>query len=191
MAQRLYAQPLPLTITLAAGTTLVRQGDPCLRAWIVVTGAVIERMVSPEGRALIPRLPGPGDLVGATDGGPSPVSVTTLRRTSLRPAAGRDLEDGLGARHREAVAFAAEVAWLDTTTTIERRLRRIADRFGRSAPGGTALGITFTQEDLGAFAGTTRESANRAVGELLRRGSLRRLSRGRYLVRTPLRAVRR
>ena len=45
------------------------------------------------------------------------------------------------------------------------------------------MGLTLTQEELGAFAGTTRESANRAVGELMRRGTILRLSRGRYLVR--------
>ena len=191
MAQRLHAQPLSLTTTVPAGTTLIRQGDPCVRAWIVTAGVLAERVVSPEGRVLIPRLPGPGDLVGGADGLASPYTLVTLRRTSLRPASGRDLEDGLAARCREAVAFASEIAWLDTTTTIERRLRHIAERFGRPAPGGTAVALTFTQEELGAFAGATRESANRAVGELLRRGAIRRLSRGRYLVRTPLQPVRR
>ena len=189
MAQRLHAQPLSLTTTVSAGTTLVRQGDPCVRAWIVVAGVLIERVVSPEGRVLVPRLPGPGDLVGGVEGFVSPLTVVALRRTSLRPVTERELQDGLAARHQEAVAFATEVAWLDTPTTIERRLRRIAERFGRPTPDGTAVGLTFTQEELGAFAGTTRESANRAVRELVRRGALSRLSRGRYLVRTQLRSL--
>ena len=189
MAHRLHAQPLPLTTTVASGTTLMRQGDPCRRAWIVISGALLERTVSAEGRALIPRLPGAGDLVGGADGCPSPVSVVTLRRTTLRPATDRDIEEGLAARERELLAFATEVAWLDAATAIERRLRHLAQRFGRAAPGGIAIGLTLTQEDLGACAGTTRESANRAVGELLRSGAIRRLSRGRYLVRTPLRSV--
>jgi CRP/FNR family transcriptional regulator, cyclic AMP receptor protein len=189
VAQRLYAQPLPLTVTLPAGHTVTRQGDPCFRAWIVKSGALMERMVSLDGRVLIPRLPGPGDLIGGTDGGPSPVRVTTIRRTTLRPAVGRDLTEGLAARARQAHAFVAEIAWLDTITTIELRLRQIAERFGRAAPGGTAVGLTLTQEELGAFAGTTRESANRAVGELMRRGTILRLSRGRYLVRAQLRSV--
>jgi CRP-like cAMP-binding protein len=189
VAQRVHTQPLPLTTTVASGTTLMRQGDPCRRAWIVISGALLERTVSAEGRTLIPRLPGAGDLVGGADGRPSPVSVVTLRRTTLRPATERDIEEGLAARERELLAFATEVAWLDAATAIERRLRHLAQRFGRAAPGGIAIGLTLTQEDLGACAGTTRESANRAVGELLRSGAIRRLSRGRYLVRTPLRSV--
>lgn len=188
MAQRL-PEPLPLATALPAGTTLVRQGDACRRAWTVVTGVLIERVVSPDGRVLIPRLPGPGDLVGGVDGAPSPGTVRALRRSTVRIAGPGELAAGLAERDRAMLAFAAAVAWLDTPTKIERRLREIAERFGRAAPGGLALGLTLTQEDLGAFAGTTRESANRAVRELLRRGAIQRLSRGRYLVRTPLRSI--
>ena len=188
MAQR-PSQPLPLTTAVPAGTSLIRQGDPAVRAWVVASGVLIERMVSPDGRQLIPRLPGPGDLVGGVDGKPSPVGVVALRRCSLRAASPHDVTAGLALRDRTMLAFAADIAWLDTPTKIDKRLREIAERFGRTAPGGAALGLTLTQEDLGAFAGTTRESANRAVAELLRRGVIRRLSRGRYLVRTPLRAV--
>jgi CRP-like cAMP-binding protein len=168
---------------------LIRQGDPCLRAWIVVSGVLIERIVSLDGRLLIPRLPGPGDVIGAADGGPSSVTVTALRRCSIRAATATELEAGLAARERQALAFASELAWLDTPAAIERRLRQIADRFGRDTPGGTAIGLTLTQEELGAFAGTTRESANRAVAGLLRGGTLHRLARGRYLIRSPLRSV--
>ena len=189
MAQRLHAHPLPLT-TLSAGAVLMRQGDPCARAWTIRSGVMIERMVSSDGRVLIPRLPGPGDLVGGLDTEFSPVTVVALRRTSMRPAIGRALEQGLAARNAEALALAAEIAWLDTTSAIERRLRLIAERYGRPVPGGTALGLTLTQEDLGAFVGTTRETANRAVRELMSRGAIGRVARGRYVVAPMLRAVR-
>jgi CRP-like cAMP-binding protein len=188
VAQRLHAQPLPLS-WVPPGAFLLRQGDPCPHAWIVETGVMMERLVARDGRVLIPRLPGPGELVGGVDADPSPVSVLALRRTALRPAVGDELETGLAARYRETLAFGAELAWLDTAATIERRLRHLAERVGRPAPGGVAIGITLTQEDLGAFAGATRESANRAVGILLRRGTIARLARGRYLVREPLRPV--
>ena len=189
MAQRMHTQPLPLTTAVPARTTLIRQGDPCLRAWTVVSGVLIERVVSPDGRLLIPRLPGPGDLIGGVDGQASPVGVVAIRRSAIRVATPAELEAGLATREREALAFAAQVAWLDTPTAIDRRLRQIAERFGRNVAGGTAVGLTLTQEELGAFAGTTRESANRAVAGLVRRGALVRLARGRYLVRTQLRSV--
>ena len=189
VAQRLHPQPLPLITVVPARTTLIRQGDPCVRAWTVVSGVLIERIVSAEGRLLIPRLPGPGDVIGGVDAGLSPVGVTALRRCTIRAATAGELEAGLAARERQALAFASELAWLDTTAAIERRLRQIADRFGRDVPSGTAIGLTLTQEELGAFAGTTRESANRAVAGLLRSGTLHRLARGRYLIRARLRSV--
>jgi CRP/FNR family cyclic AMP-dependent transcriptional regulator len=189
VVQRLPREPLPLTRSLPAGTTLIRQGEPCIHAWTVVSGVLIERIVSTDGRLLIPRLPGPGDVVGGLDARPSLVGVTALRRCSIRPATAGELEAGLAVRERQALAFASELAWLDTPAAIERRLRQIAERFGRDAPGGTAIGLTLTQEELGAFAGTTRESANRAVAGLMRSGRLRRLARGRYLIRAPMRPV--
>ncbi|MEO8292017.1 MAG: Crp/Fnr family transcriptional regulator [Actinomycetota bacterium] len=189
MARHLPREPLPLTTALPAGTALVRQGDACRRAWIVQTGVLIERVVSPEGRVLIPRLPGPGDLLGGVDGAPAAGTVRALRRSTVRIAGSDELVAALAERERAILAFAGAVAWLDTRTKIERRLREIALRFGRPVPGGIAVGLTLTQEDLGAFAGTTRESANRAVAELLRCGAIQRLSRGRYLVRTALRSV--
>jgi CRP/FNR family transcriptional regulator, cyclic AMP receptor protein len=189
VAQRLPREPLPLTTSLPAGTTLIRQGDACVRAWSVMSGVLIERIVSSDGRLLIPRMPGPGDVIGGVDAGPSSVGVTALRRCAIRPATPGELEAGLAARERQALTFASELAWLDTPAAIERRLHQIAERFGRDAPGGRAIGLTLTQEELGAFAGTTRESANRAVGGLLRSGSIRRLARGRYLIRGPLRSV--
>ena len=72
MAQRLHAQPLSLTTALPAGTTLIRQGDPCVRAWTVVSGALIERIVSAEGRLLIPRMPGAATSMGASTRLPRP-----------------------------------------------------------------------------------------------------------------------
>ena len=189
MAQPMHPQPLSLTTAVPARSTLIRQGDPCVQAWTVVSGVLIERVVSADGRLLIPRLPGPGDVIGGIDRHPSPVGVVALRRSAIRVATPAELEAGLAAREREALAFAAQVAWLDTSAAIEHRLQQIAERFGRTAPGGTAVGLTLTQEELGAFAGTTRESANRAVAGLMRRGTLLKLTRGRYLVRTTLRSI--
>ena len=141
MARRLPREPLPLTTALPAGTNLIRQGDSCERAWIVVTGVLIERVVSSEGRVLIPRLPGPGDLVGGIDGAASPGTVRALRRSTVRLAGPDDLTTGLAQRERTMLAFAAAIAWLDTPTKIERRLREIAERFGRPVPGGIALRV--------------------------------------------------
>jgi CRP-like cAMP-binding protein len=123
-------------------------------------------------------MPGAGDVIGGIDAAPSPVSVTVLRRCTIRAASAAELEAGLAARERQALAFASELAWLDTPAAIEAAAPADRGSVRPRGTGGTAIGLTLTQEELGAFAGTTRESANRAVAGLLRSGTLHRLARG-------------
>ena len=190
MADQLHHEPLPLAPPVPAGTVLVRQGDPAAPARIVVTGALLERAVTCEGRVLVPSLPGPGDLVGSTEAAPSPVTVIALRRTVLRRAATHEVAAGIARREARALALAADIAWVDAAARVEARLREIAAIHGRpAAGGGLAVGLTLTQEDLAALAGTTRESANRAVRSMIAAGLLDRTARGRYVLRSPLRSV--
>jgi CRP/FNR family cyclic AMP-dependent transcriptional regulator len=190
VADRSLREPLPLAPPVQAGTVLVRQGDPCPPALIVVSGALLERLVTSDGRVLVPWLPGPGDLVGSGEGVPSPVTVIALRRTVLRRAAADEVAAGLAHREARALALATEIAWMDTPLRIEARLREIAARHGRPAGGGgRAVGLTLTQEDLAGLAGTSRESANRAVRAMIATGLLERPARGRYVLRSQLRLV--
>jgi CRP-like cAMP-binding protein len=190
VAQQLRREPLPLAPPIPAGVVVVRQGDLGVMPRIVVSGALIERHVTAEGRELVPELPGVGDLVGADPSLPSPVTVTTVRRTVLRPAAPHEVVAGLARRHERALTFAAELAWQETTAHIERRLRELAAQHGRPAHGGgTAVGITLTQEDLAGLVGTTRETANRAIRSLLAHGSIGRTARGRYVIGTSVHLV--
>ena len=46
-----------------------------------------------------------------------------------------------------------------------------------------------TQDEVAALAGTTRESANRALRPMVADGEIRIAARGRYVVRTRLRSV--
>jgi CRP/FNR family cyclic AMP-dependent transcriptional regulator len=190
VADQLPREPLPLAPPVSVGSVLVRQGDPAPPARIVVSGALLERTVTREGRVLVPSLPGPGDLVGSGETAPSPVTVIALRRTILRRAAADELATGLARREARALALAADIAWVDTTARIEARLREIAAIHGRPvAGGGLAVGVTLTQEDLAGLAGTTRESANRAVRSMLATGLLDRTARGRYVLRTQLQLI--
>jgi CRP-like cAMP-binding protein len=50
--------------------------------------------------------------------------------------------------------------------------------------GGTLVPFTLSQEALASLAGTTRETANRAIRGLIRQGALATERRGRYVVRT-------
>ncbi len=49
--------------------------------------------------------------------------------------------------------------------------------------------LPLTQDEVAALAGTTRESANRALRSMVADGEIRMAARGRYVVRTRLRSI--
>jgi CRP-like cAMP-binding protein len=181
-------EPLPLVV-LRTGQTPVRQTEPCAGVWRVEAGVLRATFVTPEGRELWLDLLGPGDLVGGQPGVPAPWSVTALRPCRLVAAPAHEAREVLAHHAARLAATASDIAWLDVPTRIDRRLRDLADRVGTPTPGGTILPFRLRQDDLAALAGTTRESANRAVRALVDAGRLAQPSRGRYLIRPMLRSV--
>ncbi len=177
-------QPLPL-IAVRPGQLVVRQGESGSGPWVAVSGALLATAVSADGHVLGLEVLGPGDLVGEPDGCVAEASVRALRPSGLAPVAGASLAPLVAARSRRAAALARDLAWLDVSARVAARLRELADRFGRPAPGGVVLTLKITQDDLAALAGTSRESANRALRELERSDRVCVLGRGRYLLRHP------
>ena len=76
-----------------------------------------------------------------------------------------------------------------SATRIARRLDDLAERFGRPVDGGRLILLPLTQDEVAALAGTTRESANRALRRWSPTATIRMAARGRYVVRTRLRRV--
>lgn len=189
MAASIGLQPLPLTVVLRQGATLVRQGAPCEGLWLLSSGALRVAQVSHDGRELLLDVLGVGDGAGEPPGVISPVTVRALRPCRLAQVSPRAAADLLTARAHRASALAADLAWLDVRARIVRRLDDLAQRFGRPVEGGRLILLPLTQDELAALAGTTRESANRALGALAADGTIRVAARGRYVVRSRLQVV--
>jgi len=188
MVVRLHdAEPLPLTI-LRPGQTFGRQGEPARGVAFVEAGVLRVSTIAVDGHELLVDVVGPAHTVGELSG----LATCTFRAISpvrLRTVTGTAAARALDERARRAVALAADLAWLDVTTRIERRLRDLASRVGRPALGGIAIPVRLTQDDLAAMVGATRETANRAIRVLVARRALEVARRGRYIVRTPLQLV--
>lgn len=183
VAQRAREQPLPLSSSVAAGGVLVRQGEPYGGAWTLVSGAFLAICVDDDGRVFAPDVFGSGDVVGGIDGRGSPWTLRALRRTVITPATALDVSR-FAERHRVRVAaVACDLAWLDVAMRLERRIEDIAERFGHPSPGGISIDLGLRQEDLAALVGSSRESVNRALATSRR---VRRIARGRYLLRPDL-----
>jgi CRP/FNR family cyclic AMP-dependent transcriptional regulator len=176
-------EPLPLAI-VRAGQTPVRQGELCPALWRVDAGLLRATLVRGDGRELTFDLLGPGELVGEPEGVPSAWTVVAERPCRLVPVAPADAAGPLAERAHRIASIAHQLAWDDVPTRIEARLHDLAARFGRPVPGGTLVPITLSQEAVASLAGTTRETANRAIRGLIGRGALATERRGRYVVRT-------
>lgn len=182
-------QPLPLTLVLRQHGTLIRQGAPGDGLWLVESGALRVAAISDAGHELVLDVLGPGHGTGEENGVPSPVTVRALRPCRLSPVDPRAAADLLTTRAHRAAALAADLAWLGVRARISRRLEDLAERFGRPVEGGRLILLPLTQDEVAALAGTTRESANRALRAMVADGEIRVAARGRYVVRTRFRSV--
>ncbi|HEY7478310.1 MAG TPA: Crp/Fnr family transcriptional regulator [Actinomycetota bacterium] len=180
-------QPLPLQI-VRRGASPVCQGDTA-DPWIVEAGLLRAWTVDDAGRELVLDVLGHGDLVGEADGGVSAWTVSALGPGRLRVARPDQIGPAMAERSERLTRLAGQLAWSGVRQRVEARLVDLATRLGRPVAAGTLVPLRITQDDLAAMVGTTRESANRAVRSLLDQDRLRRDARGRYVVRTRLRAV--
>jgi CRP-like cAMP-binding protein len=64
-------------------------------------------------------------------------------------------------------------------------LEDLAAEHGREGPGGVGIGLPLTQDLLASMVGATRESVNRAVADLERRGLVRRIGIRYVLASSP------
>ena len=182
--------PRPLEIAVRAGDVIVRQGEPAPPMRVVTHGAFVVEVLRHDGRRLVLDVLGPGDGIDTDDDGR--VAQATVR--ALRPGRLRAIEPGeavalLVRRAERTARLAADLAWFDVPTRLSSRLQVLAGRFGHPVPGGVAIGLRLTHEDLADLCGTTRESVTRAMRQLARQDRIEVPKRGRIVLRHRLSAV--
>jgi CRP-like cAMP-binding protein len=191
--------PLPLldacstTIALRPCHVLFHEELPSSSILVVRGGAVGPTAAGPDGRRAVIDLLGPGDLVptdglarlradllALSRGEVTFVSIGEVDRLLGRnPAVGAWLAHGLTSRIdqlQSGLAAALTLGVEDRTLAI---LRVLARRWGRPTRTGTVIDLAVPQDTLAAMVGATRESVNRALRGLDRRGVVVR-SEGRY-----------
>ncbi len=152
---------------------------------VVERGAFMVEVLRHDGRRLVLDVLGPGDGVGGA-GALARAEPAGARqrlagdRASARPGLLRDGDAGtrrpglLARRAERAARLAADLAWFDVSTRLLARLHVLAERFGRPVPGGLAIGLRLTHDDLADLCGTSsRESVTRAMGRLVAAGPRR------------------
>ncbi len=165
------------------GETIFHQGDPGDSLYIMELGAVKVVLPSPEGEeaAIIATL-GPGDFFGELallDGAPhsatvvaiEPTEVLVLRRDVFEGLIDTDrglriaLLAGLAGELRRLTGHVEELHFLDLPGRLASRLVRLAREQEPDTVGEVALAWPYTQSDLAAMIGGTRQTVNRLLAD--------------------------
>ena len=166
-----------------AGTPLLRQGEHGDRVVVLLEGRAKISYVTREGRELVLRFCGPGELVGelaVIDGGPrlssvvalEPVEALVLAAVDFRallqsePAIAWKLLGTLSRRFRDADLKRVEFGASDTVGRVAARLVELADRYGEPTDDGIRITLPLSQDELGAWTGASRAGVAAALRTL-------------------------
>jgi CRP/FNR family transcriptional regulator, cyclic AMP receptor protein len=171
--------------------TIFHQGDPGDSLYIVESGSVKIVLPSPEGaeEAIIATL-SRGDFFGELallDGAPHSATVVALDTASalvLHRVPFEQLIDddrglrmalyaGLVAELRRLTSHVEELHFLDLPGRLARRLVLLAQDAMPGVAGEVVLPWPYTQADLAAMIGGTRQTVNRLLADLVEQGLVR------------------
>jgi CRP/FNR family transcriptional regulator len=180
------------------GTVVFVQGEPGERCFVIVSGTVKISAYHPDGREAVLAVLGPTDVLGELalfEQSPRSADATALEDAELlsidakslsesilaHPEIGLALLNVLGIRLRQSNEAFQDIAFFDVPGRVARRLADLADAHGVDVGEGVMIDIALSQESLAQMVGATRESVNKALALLKRRGLVARTGR-RYVV---------
>jgi CRP/FNR family transcriptional regulator, cyclic AMP receptor protein len=163
---------------------IFHQGDPGDSLHVVATGAVKILLPSAEGEEAIIATLRPGDFFGelalldgatrsATAAAVEPTETLTLPRPVLIdllatvPGLGDRLLVGLAKELRRLTSQVEELYFLDLAGRLAMRLTRLAEAAQPDTRGQIRLNWPYTQSDLAAMIGGTRQSVNKLLAQLV------------------------
>jgi CRP/FNR family transcriptional regulator len=180
------------------GSVVFVQGEPGERCFVIVSGTLKISAYHPDGREAVLAVLGPNDVLGELalfEQSPRSADATALEDAELlsidakslnesilaHPEIGLALLNVLGVRLRQSNEAFQDIAFFDVPGRVARRLADLADAHGVDVAEGTLIDIALSQESLAQMVGATRESVNKALALLKRRGLVARTGR-RYVV---------
>lgn len=185
--------PRARSITVRREQTIIAEGDEATDVYLIQSGKVQVSLVSPQGREIILRDLGPGEMFGETaviDGLPRSANIVALEDSTLArmrgeaflelvesvPGVGLWMARMLAARVRDLTERAFELATLPVAARVHRELLRLAQE--NEAAGDYVLVRQMPRHaDLAARIGTHREAVTRELNQLAADGILRQFGR--------------
>jgi CRP/FNR family transcriptional regulator/CRP/FNR family cyclic AMP-dependent transcriptional regulator len=173
--------------SFSRGDLIFQKDDPGNSLYIVESGSVRIYVPGVQGADLTLAVLGPGEFFGdlsLLDGRPRSASassagksvVLSLERTDFvnllraRPDAALAILAVISLRLRDTDQTASDLAFLDVSGRLARRLLDLVDGHGQQRDDGVLLNVALTQEELANMIGVTRESVNRNLSLFRRLG---------------------
>jgi CRP/FNR family transcriptional regulator, cyclic AMP receptor protein len=181
---------------VAAGTTVLREGDPGTGVYACRSGRLKVTVTTPTGREIVFGFVQPGDVFGelsALDGHPRSANVIAMERSTITMLTGDELLDALTASPQLALSLLrslSEYLRSSSATLVERTDTSAPTRLARrllhlvsltADASADAIELPITQGDLAAWTGVTREATARALATL-RSANVVRTARGTITV---------
>ena len=180
------------------GNVIFVQGEQGERCFAIVDGAVKISAYHADGREAVLAVLGPGDVFGELslfDQAARSADATAIEDTELLSLDTQALTDAisahpdiaitllrvLGRRLRHTNEALQDIAFFDVPGRVARRIADLAEAHGEQTEDGVLIDLPLSQESLAQMVGATRESVNKALAALRRRGLVARVGR-RYLV---------
>ena len=170
------------TTKVPAGQLLFRKGDEPDRFFVIVIGSAKASTPSTDGRSLVVRLLGPGDIFGeiaVLDGGARTADVATSEPCELlifertrfnrylldHPEMGIELLGVLARRLRLTTELLVDNVFLGVPVRLARVLIGLARNQSDISPGERQSTIELSQQEIADMAGTSRVSINKHLRE--------------------------
>lgn len=181
-------------IDLERGARVFREGEPGDDFYLVLAGTIKLTRKSIAGHEVLIGLRGPSDQFGqvaAFDSAPRAVTAKAL--TSARvaripqavlvpwllrnPEASLEILRSSARRVRQNKSVLADMVGLRVSSRVAKRLLALANELGRPCETGLLVDHQLSQTELAHLAGTSRETCNKVLANLVRSGCLRVESR--------------
>jgi CRP/FNR family cyclic AMP-dependent transcriptional regulator len=177
-------EPAAFTRRLGRGQVLFVAGEPADNVYLLRSGRLKINVLSARGDELVLAVLGPGDCLGEIsilDGGSRSADVVAIEACELvavpvaavrdllqaNPEALRGVVVSMAAAIRRLTDQTADLVFLD----LPRRLAKLLVRSAAAGPNGSSIAqLGVRQSELAAMLGVTRQSVNKSLSGLARRG---------------------
>lgn len=191
---------------LDKGDALFQQGDDATTHYIVASGRLRLDQTTPDGKNVVLRFMGPGDLVGsvavmrAIAYPATPVAVNETRVFSwsatrmlelmqAHPALAMKAMNMMGGRIEELQERLQQVATQQVERRIAATVLKIAGQSGRRTEAGVEIPFALSRQDLAEMTGTTLHTVSRTLSAWIEEGIIEGRRSSHLVIKHPHRLV--